>query len=86
MGFVGIPNQFSNLCANKNSQFWSAGKMHNYLMIKVDYTAPKKLLPDFLKFKLNKRGVSFLRECTDPARSAVGVQWAFSASLKLRGR
>ena len=32
-------------------------------MIKVDYTAPKKLLPDFKKFKLNKRGVSFLREC-----------------------
>ena len=40
-------------------------------MIKVDYTAQKKLLPDFLKFNLNKRGVSFLRECsavtiTDP--------------------
>ncbi len=25
--------------------------------------AQKKLLPDFKKFKLNKRGVSFLREC-----------------------
>ena len=38
--------------------------MHNYLMIKVDYTDQKKFLPDFLKFKLNKRGVSFLGECT----------------------
>ncbi len=32
--------------------------------IKLSYTDQKKLLPKFLKFKLNKRGVSFLGECT----------------------
>ena len=31
-----------------------------------DYTAPKKLLPNFLKFKLNKQGVSFFGECRCP--------------------
>ncbi len=39
------------------------GMANVYLMIKVDYTAQKKLLPDLNKFKLNQRGVSFLREC-----------------------
>ncbi len=34
------------------------------LTIKLNYTAQEKLLPNFLKFKLNKRGVSFLGECT----------------------
>ena len=29
----------------------------------MNYTGQKKLLPIFLNFKLNKRGVSFLREC-----------------------
>ncbi len=29
----------------------------------VNYTDQKKLLPNFFEFKLNKRGVSFLREC-----------------------
>ncbi len=31
--------------------------MHNYVIIKLNYTDQKKLLPNFLKFKLNKRGV-----------------------------
>ena len=35
----------------------------NYLMIKVSYNDQKKLLLGFLKFKLNKWGVSFLGEC-----------------------
>ena len=30
---------------------------------KLSYTDQKKLLPNFLKFKVNKRGVSFLGEC-----------------------
>ncbi len=33
-------------------------------VIKLSYTDQKKLLLNFLKFKLNKRGVSFLRECS----------------------
>ena len=39
----------------------------NYLglTIKLNYTGPKKLLLNFLKFKSNKRGVSFLGECKD---------------------
>ncbi len=41
-----------------------SSSMHNYLMIKVDYTDQKKLLLHFFKFKLNKWGVSFLGECT----------------------
>ena len=55
--------------ANFEMARWSTGKsyvpwkMHNYLMIKLNYTDQKKLLPDFLKFKLKKRGVSFLGEC-----------------------
>ncbi len=32
-------------------------------LIKVNYTDQKKLLPDFSRFKFNKRGVSFLGEC-----------------------
>ena len=38
---------------------WPDGP-HEWLM---SHTDQKKLFPDFLKFKLNKRGVSFLREC-----------------------
>ncbi len=34
-----------------------------FVGIKVNYTGQKKFLLIFLKFKLNKRGVSFLREC-----------------------
>ncbi len=49
--------------STRSYEFWSAGKMHNYLIIKPSYTDQKKLLPNFLKFKLNKRGVSFLGEC-----------------------
>ena len=32
-------------------------------IVKVNYTGQKKFLPIFFKFKLNKRGVSFLGEC-----------------------
>ncbi len=33
-------------------------------IVKVNYTGQKRFLPTFFKFKLNKRGVSFLRECS----------------------
>ncbi len=66
-GSTGMANvSFLSLSISTRSyEFWFPGKIHNYLMIKVNYTDQKKLPPDFLKFKLNKRGVSFLRECSD---------------------
>ncbi len=35
----------------------------NYLILKLNYTAQKKLLLNLKKIKLNKRGVSFFGEC-----------------------
>ena len=62
MGFVGIPN----------SPLFSGGHFHlgpisqnTKAKTEVNYTDQKKLLPNVLKFKLNKRGVSFLRECSN---------------------
>ncbi len=39
------------------------------------YTDQKKFLPDFLKFKLNKRGVSFLGECNAIYQFLVHPVW-----------
>ncbi len=61
--------------------------MHNYLIIKLSYTDQKKLLPNFLKFKLNKRGVSFFGEYSDDNQSPIlvlkwaGLEWASHCNL-----
>ncbi len=47
--------------ANFKITRWSTGKQWGLLEYptKVNYTVQKKFIPIFLKFKLNKRGVSF---------------------------
>ncbi len=37
--------------------------MHNYLIVKVNYTGQKASPHFFVKFKLKKRGLSSLGEC-----------------------
>ncbi len=49
--------------ANFEITRWSTERQYvswyNYLIIQLKYTDQEKLLPNFIKFKLNKRGVSF---------------------------
>ena len=51
--------------ANFETTRGNTGKvnMYNYLMIKVDYTAQKKLLHNYQNLQMKKRGETLFGEC-----------------------